>query len=159
MDSNTFHTMRGYQTINHAATPLTPSLEDYLEMIYRNILSDGIVRVKTLSQRLNVKPPSVSRMMAKLNQMGYLDYEKYGLIRLTPKGEEMGKYLLARHDIIYRFFSLLNGNEASSVLSEAEQVEHTLSRQTVAQLERLIRFMEENPDILDKFQNYRSTKE
>jgi hypothetical protein len=51
-----FHTVRGYQLIKQTDRQLTSAMEDYLEMIYRNILKEGYMRINTLADMLNVKP-------------------------------------------------------------------------------------------------------
>jgi len=53
---NGFHTVRGYQLLNQENKLLTPGMEDYLEMIYRNIQTEGYMRINILSRLLNVKP-------------------------------------------------------------------------------------------------------
>ena len=61
-----FYTMRGYQLQDQQSHALTPSLEDYLEMIFRSMQKGGAVRVSRLAEELNVKPSSVSKMLIKL---------------------------------------------------------------------------------------------
>lgn len=136
MPENHFHTARDYQRLG--VSGLTPSLEDYLEMIARNLRSSGYVRVSQLAQELNVKPSSVSKMIIKLAELGLLDYEKYGVIKLTEKGRKAGSYLLWRHDVIRSFFSLLELPDEKKAFEEVELVEHILSEETVLSLERLI---------------------
>jgi DtxR family Mn-dependent transcriptional regulator len=149
MDENKFYTVRGYQMQEKQA--LTPSLEDYLEMIFRTIQAAGYVRVNILAQQLNVKPSSVSKMLIKLAEQGYLDYEKYGVIRLTKKGIERGKYLLWRHNVINSFFQLLNTGEKA--FEEAEQVEHILSEDTVKNIENLIKCFSEHKELREQWQD------
>jgi len=55
MDNKQFHTFRGYEIIKKDEDHLTPSMEDYLEMIYRNCQEEGYVRVNQLADQLNVK--------------------------------------------------------------------------------------------------------
>lgn len=154
MDTSHFYTVRGYQTKQQAIKRLTPSLEDYLEMICRSILTDGSIRVKELSEKLNVKPPSVSKMLSKLSQMGFVDYEKYGVIRLTPKGEATGKALLRRHEIVFRFFKLICTDDHEHVLEEAELVEHILSPETIDNLEKLLIFLDQNQEVYIHFADF-----
>lgn len=136
MWENDFHTARDYQRLGISG--LTPSLEDYLEMIARNLRKSGYVRVNQLAQELNVKPSSVSKMVIKLAELGLLDYEKYGVIKLTEKGRQAGNYLLWRHDVISRFFALLDLPDEKKAFEEVELVEHILSKDTVHSLEKLI---------------------
>ena len=56
---------------------LTPSEEDYVEMIYRINLNRGNVQVKDVANELNIKPASVTKMVKKLNDKDILEYKKY----------------------------------------------------------------------------------
>ncbi len=153
MEENKFYTVRGYQLLDQQRQGLTPSLEDYLEMIYRNIQAKGYVRVNLLAQELNVKPSSVSKMIMKLAEQGYIDYEKYGVIRLTKRGKEMGNYLLWRHNVIYRFFLLLSPESEEKNFEEVELIEHILRKETVYKIERLLYILQGEPQILEKLKN------
>ena len=64
---------------------LTPSLEDYLEEIYRFSLSLDTVRVTDISKRLKVALPSVTKALYKLRDESYIKYERYGEIKLTDQ--------------------------------------------------------------------------
>ena len=134
-----FYTVRGYELKNRSKNILSPSLEDYLEMIYREIAKKGYVRVNELAKSLNVKPPSASKMAAKLNEKGLISYEKYGIIKGSEKGRRQGEYLLWRHKVISDFFSLLS-NEEKIELTEIEQAEHVLSAKSVYEIEMLVNY-------------------
>ena len=82
-DNKKFHTVRGYQILDQNKKLLTSGMEDYLEMIYRNSLVDGYMRINTLSELLNVQASSTTKMVQKLTTLGLLDYKKYGIIFLT----------------------------------------------------------------------------
>lgn len=133
-----FHTLKGYQLNNDEK--ITEAMEDYLEMICRHIHKSGFVRVNFLANQLNVRPSSSSKMMNKLKELGLIEAERYGIIIMTPKGMEIGQYLLWRHDVLSRFFCLLNGSD--SELQQVEQVEHYINKETVRNLERLCGKME-----------------
>ena len=102
----------------------------------------GYVRVNTLASRLHVRPSSVSKMLNKLRELDLVQFEKYGLITATEKGYDEARYLLWRHEILLRFFRQLNGGEDQLIL--VEQVEHFMDRQTVENLEQLLRRLEGN---------------
>lgn len=137
-DLNGFYTMKGYQ-LNETGT-LTASMEDYLEMICRQAQSDGYVRINYLAGQLNVRPSSASKMTCQLRDLGYVAFEKYGLIQPTEKGWALGRYLLYRHDVLHRFFCMVNGS--SDELEQVEQVEHYLNEKTVRNLEALMNRLE-----------------
>jgi len=128
-EQNKFHTVRGYELIDHAGNGLSPSMEDYLEMIYRLAVPKGYTRSSDLAAALNVQPPSASKMVQKLADLTYLHYQKYGIIELSESGRLIGEYLLYRHEIICKFLKFLGGRHI--ILKENEMIEHSLSIETV----------------------------
>lgn len=147
-----FHTVRGYENINSERNLLTPSMEDYLEMIYRCSLEEKFVRLNKIAQMLNVRDSSASKMMKKLGELSFINYEKYGIIQLTTTGLETGKYLLERHNIVENF--LINLGNNNEILTETELIEHVISNETVQKISMLNMFFQENKDILDKYKHF-----
>ena len=111
-------------------------MEDYLEMICRMLKGQDIVRIQALSENLHVKPSSASKMVNALKERGYISFQKYGYLTATPKGLEVGEYLLYRHDILHEFLCLLNHSE--NELEQVEKIEHYINRETVANLHLLL---------------------
>ncbi len=151
-DNSDFRTVRGYQMMNQHQGSLTPALEDYLEMTYRLCLQNNYTRVGKLSELLNVKPPSTSKMISKLTDLGYLKYDRYDIIQLTDLGRETGAYLLKRHETVENFLRLI-GN--ADPLEEAELVEHSLSPSTVDDLDDLLTFFLHNPAVQKSFRDFK----
>ena len=129
-----FYTLKGYQLIEEEE--FTPAMEDYLEMIYRMAQKDGYVKIKDLSNNLNVRPSSSTKMTQHLNDLGYIRAERYGKIILTEKGSKAGSYLLYRHNVIHRFLCILNNS--SNQLEQTEKIEHFCNQQTVINLDSLV---------------------
>lgn len=152
-DTNKFHTVRGYEILTKNKTLLTPSMEDYLEMVYRIYQSSGHVRIKTLAERLNVRDSSVTKMVQKIAAIGLLEYEKYGVITLTKDGIEVGEYLLQRHETVERFLKLISKNEA--LLMDIELIEHNLSPNIIENLCVLNNFFAENKEIKEKYEEFK----
>ena len=128
---------------------LSPSLEDYLEEIYRFSLGGETVRVTDISHRLGVSLPSVSKAMGKLRAGEYITYRKYGVIGLTEKGCQVGGYLVERNSLLQDFLRLLHAG--CDIGAEAEAMEHYLSRSTITAIEDLMKFMEQNQDVYERF--------
>jgi Mn-dependent DtxR family transcriptional regulator len=152
-ETKKFHTVRGYQLIEQKRNLLTSAMEDYLEMIYRNSLVEGYIRMNTLSELLCVKASSTTKMVQKLTSLGFLNYKKYGIIFLTDIGKEIGKFLLERHQIIEEFLSNLGVTE--NILKETELIEHNISASTLEKIDLLNHFFEKNADFLKAYRQFK----
>lgn len=156
MDNNDFHTFSEY--MKKEDNSLTASMEDYLEMIYRLSMNTGFTRIHELSDALNVQPPSATKMVQKLGELNLLKYEKYGFIMLEESGKAMGESLLKRHNTIEAILKVL-GVPEKMILTETEKVEHTIGPETIKCFEEFVNFIKNNPDVVIRFNSYRSTKE
>lgn len=132
---------------------LTPSEEDYIEMIYRIYLKTNLpIKVNDLANKLNVKPPSVTKMIKKLSLKNIVYFEKYKQIFLKDKGIEIGEFLINRHNIIEKFLKIINSNV--NITHETEKIEHTLSEETLNKINILVNFFESNEKILKYFHDF-----
>jgi len=150
-----FYTIRGYERLRQDDKPVTPTMEDYLEMIYRLSKDRGFTRIGDLAGALHVQPPSASKMVQKLAEVSFLNYEKYGVIELTAQGRELGEYLVKRHETIERFLRFIGADR--SVLEETEKIEHNLSTETVKQIMLMVQFMEQNQQLMEAFTAYKQS--
>ena len=114
-----FYTQKGYQLRNH--TEMTGAMEDYLEMICRQSLSDGYVRINFLAGRLNVRPSSASKMVYQLRDLGYVAFEKYGLIQpITVRKLDSGYYQIIAGERRWRASRLAGLTEVPERVIEAD---------------------------------------
>jgi len=132
------------------------SAEDYLERIHELIEQKGYARVVDIASSLKVKQASVTSMVQKLGEDGYLKYEKYRGLVLTDKGREVARAIQHRHVTLSRFFSLF-GLDAETQRRDIEGIEHHLSPATLEVLANLVRFFEGDPELLRQFQQSRKT--
>lgn len=134
------------------SSPTSPSqsAEDYLERIHELIEEKGYARVVDIASSLQVKQASVTSMVQKLGELGYINYEKYRGLILTDKGREIARNVQKRHETLSRFFSLL-GLDSKTQLADIEGIEHHLSGDTVECLADLAKFLENNPRVLQQF--------
>lgn len=149
-----FHTVRGYELQRNNKNFLTPALEDYLEMIYRNSLNEDYIRINILAQLLNVKDSSASKMVKKLGELGLVNYEKYGIVTLTDKGKELGEELLKKHNTIERFLLFIGCGEEA--LIQTELIEHIITDNTVKNMQILYAFFQSKSDLLEEYINYKN---
>lgn len=148
-ENSDFRTSRGYQMISQQDGTLTSSMEDYLEMVYRECSQSGYTRVGRVSEMLHVKPSSASKMIFKLTDMGYLKYDRYEIIQLTESGKKAGEYLLHRHMVIAEFLKLVG---SPNVLEETELIEHSLSAATVENFQILTQYFQSKPQATAEYQ-------
>jgi Mn-dependent DtxR family transcriptional regulator len=154
LNNKGFYTVRGYEILDKKRKDvLSHSMEDYMEMIYRNAIKKGYIRINTLAELLNIKAPSATKMVQKLGQLGLVQYEKYGIVKLTAEGEKVGKALLERHNIIEEFLKNLGVEE--NLLMNVEMIEHNVTANALRKIELLNLFFLEYPDVLVKLQEYR----
>jgi len=130
------------------------SAEDYLERIHELIQEKGYARVVDIASSLKVKQASVTSMVQKLAEAGYLKYEKYRGLILTGKGRDVARKIQNRHETLSRFFSLF-GVAADTQREDIEGIEHHLSPETVGILADLAKFFEQHPDLLRLFHQSR----
>ena len=126
------------------------SAEDYLERIHELIEEKGYARVVDIASSLEVKQASVTSMVQKLSELGYINYEKYRGLILTDKGREVARRIQRRHETLSRFFSLL-GLDPKTQQADIEGIEHHLSPETLTCLSDLAQYFEDHPDILKDF--------
>jgi Mn-dependent DtxR family transcriptional regulator len=132
------------------------SAEDYLERIYELIEGKGYARVVDIASSLKVKQASVTSMVQKLGEAGYLKYEKYRGLIMTDKGREVAQKIRNRHETLSRFFSLFELDDETQ-RQDIEGIEHHLSPATVEILADLAQFFEKHPETLRSFHKSRQS--
>ena len=115
----------------------TARMEDYLEVIYELIEHKGYATTIDISEYLNVSSPSVTYMIQRLNESGYLNHEKYRGIRPTDKGILIAKSIRKRHGLLAEFLKII-GVDEDTANKDAEGIEHHLNPKTLEKLEYFI---------------------
>lgn len=150
MGVHEYHTFYDYMK----QADLTASEEDYIEMIYRLSQSDKTeIRVNELATSLNIKSPSVTKMIKKLNEKNLIIYERYGKIRLTHEGWKVAQFLYRRHHLIYQFLQEIGVRK--DLLDETEKMEHTVGQETLQCLQELIDFFICFPQVQEQFHQFK----
>ncbi len=116
----------------------TKNVEDYLEAIYVLSEDKGFTRVKDIAKFLNVKLPSVTEILKKLQESGLVEHSPYGEVKLTEKGIHLGREVWDKHKIIYSFLKDFVKVKDEVAFREACLVEHSLSKETIEKLKKFI---------------------
>ncbi len=133
------------------------SAEDYLERIYELIEDKGYARMIDIARSLRKRQASVTRMVQKLGETGFVRYEKYRGLVLTSKGKGVARAVHRRHQVLEQFFTLLGVN-GETAQRDLEGIEHHLSPGSVERIEELVQFLRENPRVLRRISAGRTGK-
>ena len=81
-------------------------MEDYLEIIAELVELKGYATTLDISRYMNVSAPSVTKMLQRLDEGKFLEYEKYHGINLTKKGIQVAEGIRQNHGIMLEFFEI-----------------------------------------------------
>jgi DtxR family Mn-dependent transcriptional regulator len=121
----------------------TSAFERYLDVIYEIEAEMGEVRVKDIARALGISYPSVSEMVDRLVSEGLVTHDKYRHISLTAKGRRIGKGLDEKHEVLKRFFTNVLGVDEEVADTDACEIEHVISDESLV---RLVRYLESLPE-------------
>ena len=127
--------------------------EDYLEIISELVGLKGYATTLDISRHMNVSPPSVTKMLQKLDKDGYLEYEKYHGINLTSKGNQVAEVIRQKHSTLLEIFEIL-GIKKDIANQDVEGMEHYLNPKTIKRLRKFLVFLKSNPKIIDNFNEF-----
>lgn len=111
------------------------AVEDYAKAIYAlQSRDDGVVSTNDLAARLELTPGTVSEMVKKLAEQGYVTHEPYRGVRLTGSGKRMALEVIRHHRLIELFLAETLDIPWDRVHDEAEVLEHVLSEDLEASI-------------------------
>jgi Mn-dependent DtxR family transcriptional regulator len=93
-------------------------------------------------------------MVQRLDEAGYLHYERYRGLVLTPAGEALGEEMRQRHAMLAEFLRII-GVPEETVQVDVEGIEHHVSPATVRRLQELTTFLRESPDVRQALARHR----
>lgn len=119
--------------------------EDYIKQIYN--LQESRVKVSTrnLAGLLGISMPSVSEMIKKLTEKGYITSKPYHGFKLTTKGENLALNQIRKHRLLEHFMIKTLGYEWEEVHNEAEILEHAVTEKFINRLEYILGFPKFDP--------------
>ena len=124
---------------------LSESAENYLKAIYRLSSSDTIIKPKTLMEYIPHAPSTVTLILQRLAQKGYIEYQKYKGVRLTERGMRRAARVLRAHRLLEVFFFNFLKLDFVKVHIEACKAEHVFTSETIDNLEIFLNFPKKCP--------------
>jgi DtxR family Mn-dependent transcriptional regulator len=119
--------------------------ENYLKALLNLSDATGAVNVKDLSKRLEIKMPSVTSMMKKMAEKGWVHYESYKPLRLTEQGKKEAALIIRKHRLTEMFLVEKMGFRWDEVHDIAEQIEHVKAPEFFAKMDELLEFPKFDP--------------
>ncbi len=116
---------------------LSETSEDYLKAIY-DLAEEGAATTSRLAERLGVAPATVTSMLKRLADQGWVDYRPYRGVTLTPAGREEALRLLRSHRLAETFLVEVLGLPWDQVHAEAHRWEHVISAAVLERLDALL---------------------
>lgn len=136
---------------------LTVSEEGYIETVYELIKEHGYAAVTDIAAALNVKPPSATRMIQKLDAANFVKYTPYRTVTLTSKGEKLARTLEKRHNTLKKFLEMI-GVDKNIAEQDACRIEHIAHKMTMEKLTEFVEFVQKAPRSPRWFQHFKYFK-
>ena len=122
------------------------SVEDYLKAIYDLSQNEKPVSTTEISRTLKVAPASVTEMLKKLDEKGYIMHSPYHGTKLTSNGRRTAENIVRKHRLLERFLHDVLKIDKTQVHDQACGMEHSLSDDAAESLCRFLRHPEHCPD-------------
>jgi DtxR family transcriptional regulator, Mn-dependent transcriptional regulator len=128
-----------------AKAALTDAIQDYLREIYKLGTEEPRVTVTSLAKRQRVSPASASAMVKKLAALDLADHQPYRGITLTDAGERVALEVIRHHRLLELYLAKTLGLHVDDVHDEAERLEHAISEELEAKIDRALGYPTHDP--------------
>jgi DtxR family Mn-dependent transcriptional regulator len=128
-----------------AKPALTDAIQDYLREIYKLGENSARVSVTALAKQQGVSPASASAMVKKLAALELAVHEPYRGIALTAAGERVALEVIRHHRLLELYLAETLGLHVDEVHDEAERLEHVLSEELEARIDKALGFPTHDP--------------
>jgi DtxR family Mn-dependent transcriptional regulator len=124
---------------------LTDAIQDYLKEIYKLGVGGERVSTTALAKRQGVAAASASAMVKKLAALGLVELVPYRGVSLTPDGERVAVEVIRHHRLLELYLAETLGIGVDDVHDEADRLEHALSDELEARIDRALGFPTHDP--------------
>ncbi|MCX2585389.1 MULTISPECIES: metal-dependent transcriptional regulator [unclassified Pedobacter] len=119
--------------------------ENYLKIIYHLAEKTGNVQTNAIAEQMQTKPASVTDMIKKLAEKGFVDYIKYQGVTLTEKGKNAAIEIVRKHRLWEVFLVDKLNFKWDEVHDVAEELEHIKSTALIERLDEFLGFPKSDP--------------
>ena len=119
--------------------------ENYLKAMLFLADEKGHFTLTELSKKLGVSTPTANNMVKKLQDQGWVVYEKYKPLKLTRKGSRAAASILRKHRLTEMYLTEIMGFGWEEVHDIAEQIEHISADKLFDRMDQLLGFPTVDP--------------
>ncbi|HEX9907170.1 MAG TPA: metal-dependent transcriptional regulator [Thermoplasmata archaeon] len=119
--------------------------EQYLRAIYKLTEEGGSAKTTDIAGLLGVSPASVTEMLHKLDEHGYIKHEPYKGVILKGKGRKIACKVTRKHRLLERFLADIVGVTGKSRHEQACKMEHVLTDEAEHNICKMMHHPEECP--------------
>ena len=123
----------------------TITIENYLKALYNLNQDSSAISLTDLSKEMTVSAPTVNNMIKKLQDKGWVAYQKYKPIKLTKEGAIQAAAIIRKHRLTEMFLVKIMGFGCEEVHYIAEQIEHIKSDDFFDRMDELLGFPKIDP--------------
>jgi DtxR family Mn-dependent transcriptional regulator len=124
---------------------LSAASQDYLKEIHKLRLEGGRATTSAIAARMGVRPPSATAMIKKLAGLGLADHAPYRGVELTRAGEKVALEVIRHHRLLEQYLAQALGLPLDEVHIEADRLEHVLSEELEARIDRTLGYPTHDP--------------
>lgn len=128
------------KTARETLAPLTPAAEDYIKAIYKLQQEEEAVSTNAIARMVKKTPAAATKMIKYLTEGRLLDHTRYYGVRLTPTGEKVALEIIRHHRLLELYLQQALGYDWAEVDAEAEKLEHHISEEFEARIDRMLDF-------------------
>jgi len=118
----------------HSELRPTPTIEDYLAIIYVMERDQDEVVAARLAESLEVAPPTVTMTLKRMERDGWIATDQGKDVRLTEKGCEAARSVIRRHMLTEWMLARMLKVPWSRVHAAADEMEHSISDEIETQM-------------------------
>ena len=124
---------------------LSAASQDYLKEIHKLRSEGRRATTSALADRMSVRPPSATAMIKKLAGLGLANHAPYRGVELTPAGEKVALEVIRHHRLLEQYLAQALGLPLDEVHIEADRLEHVLSEELEARIDRTLGYPTHDP--------------
>ena len=132
-------------TAHVSKVDLSDAIQDYLKEIYKLSIESERVSTSSLARRQRVSPASASAMVKKLAVLGLAEHTPYRGVALTDAGAQVAVEVIRHHRLLELYLAQTLGIAVDDVHQEADRLEHALSEELEARIDKALGFPTHDP--------------